>query len=97
MKEYKVICKVVGKEVLFFINFILMVYGSILFLVYVLEIFKGIRLSELEEFLFVLFFFYVLDIFKFFNEFIQLGFDVEFICRCFFFFFRIYFGQIISN
>ncbi|PNI26423.1 WDR3 isoform 5 [Pan troglodytes] len=64
---------------------------------YVLEIFKGIKSSELEESLLVLPFSYVPDILKLFNEFIQLGSDVELICRCLFFLLRIHFGQITSN
>ncbi|XP_028344757.1 WD repeat-containing protein 3 isoform X2 [Physeter macrocephalus] len=97
MREHKAICKAAGKEVPLPINPILMAYGSISPSAYVLEIFKGIKSSELEESLLVLPFSYVPDILKLFNEFIQLGSDVELLCRCLFFLLRIHFGQITSN
>ncbi|XP_058394896.1 WD repeat-containing protein 3 isoform X3 [Diceros bicornis minor] len=97
MKEHKAICKAAGKEVPHPINPILMAYGNISPSAYVLEIFKGIKSSELEESLLVLPFSYVPDILKLFNEFIQLGSDVELLCRCLFFLLRIHFGQITSN
>ncbi|EGW05814.1 WD repeat-containing protein 3 [Cricetulus griseus] len=53
--------------------------------------------SELEEALLVLPFSYVPDILKLFNEFIQMGSDIELLCRCLFFLLRIHFGQITSN
>ncbi|KAM9245162.1 WD repeat-containing protein 3 isoform 2-T3 [Dugong dugon] len=97
MKEHKAICKAAGKEVPRPINPILMAYGNISPSAYVLEIFKGIKSSELEESLLVLPFSYVPDVLKLFNEFIQQGFDVELLCRCLFFLLRIHFGQITSN
>ncbi|XP_036780345.2 WD repeat-containing protein 3 isoform X2 [Manis pentadactyla] len=97
MKEHKAICKAAGKEVPLPINPILMAYGNISPSAYVLEIFKGIKSSELEESLLVLPFSYVPDILKLFSEFIQLGLDVELMCRCLFFLLRIHFGQITSN
>ncbi|KAM9106975.1 WD repeat-containing protein 3 isoform 2-T3 [Megaptera novaeangliae] len=97
MREHKAICKAAGKEVPLPINPILMAYGSISPSAYVLEIFKGIKSSELEESLLVLPFSYIPDILKLFNEFIQLGSDVELLCRCLFFLLRIHFGQITSN
>ncbi|XP_057576695.1 WD repeat-containing protein 3 isoform X2 [Hippopotamus amphibius kiboko] len=97
MREHKAICKAAGKEVPLPINPILMAYGSISPSAYVLEVFKGIKSSELEESLLVLPFSYVPDILKLFNEFIQLGSDVELVCRCLFFLLRIHFGQITSN
>ncbi|KAF3813249.1 hypothetical protein GH733_018413 [Mirounga leonina] len=96
-KEHKAICKAAGKEVPLPINPILMAYGNISPSAYVLEIFKGIKSSELEESLLVLPFSYVPDILKLFNEFIQLGSDIELLCRCLFFLLRIHFGQITSN
>lgn len=45
-------------------------------------------LSELEEALLVLPFSYVPDILKLFNEFIQMGSDIELLCRCLFFLLR---------
>uniref|UniRef100_A0A452SDD2 WD repeat domain 3 n=1 Tax=Ursus americanus TaxID=9643 RepID=A0A452SDD2_URSAM len=87
-KEHKAICKAAGKEAL-----TLPLQPS----AYVLEIFKGIKSSELEESLLVLPFSYVPDILKLFNEFIQLGSDIELLCRCLFFLLRIHFGQITSN
>uniref|UniRef100_A0A2K5ITD2 WD repeat-containing protein 3 n=1 Tax=Colobus angolensis palliatus TaxID=336983 RepID=A0A2K5ITD2_COLAP len=74
MKEHKAICKAAGKEVPLPTNPILMAYGSI-----------SVSKIELEESLLVLPFSYVPDILKLFNEFIQLGSDVELICRCLFF------------
>ncbi|XP_070463766.1 WD repeat-containing protein 3 isoform X2 [Equus przewalskii] len=97
MKEHKAICKAAGKEVPLPINPILMAYGSISPSAYVLEIFKGIKSSELEESLLVLPFSYVPDLLTLFNELIQLGSDVELLCRCLFFLLRIHFGQITSN
>ncbi|XP_023390655.1 WD repeat-containing protein 3 [Pteropus vampyrus] len=97
MKEHKAICKAAGKEVPLPTNPILLAYGSISPSAYVLEIFKGIKSSELEESLLVLPFSYVPDILKLSNEFMQLGSDVELLCRCLFFLFRIHFGQITSN
>ncbi|XP_004648096.1 WD repeat-containing protein 3 [Octodon degus] len=97
MQEHKAICKAAGKEVPLPINPILMAYGNISPSSYVLEIFKGIKSSELEESLLVLPFSYVPDVLKLFTEFMQLGCDVELICRCLFFLLRIHFGQITSN
>ncbi|XP_039697255.1 WD repeat-containing protein 3 [Pteropus medius] len=97
MKEHKAICKAAGKEVPLPTNPILLAYGSISPSAYVLEIFKGIKSSELEESLLVLPFSYVPDILKLSNEFMQLGSDVELLCRCLFFLLRIHFGQITSN
>ncbi|XP_045657354.1 WD repeat-containing protein 3 isoform X1 [Ursus americanus] len=96
-KEHKAICKAAGKEVPLPVNPILMAYGNISPSAYVLEVFKGIKSSELEESLLVLPFSYVPDILKLFNEFIQLGSDIELLCRCLFFLLRIHFGQITSN
>lgn len=45
-------------------------------------------LSELEEALLVLPFSYVPDILKLLNEFIQMGSDIELLCRCLFFLLR---------
>ncbi|KAF6076330.1 WD repeat domain 3 [Phyllostomus discolor] len=97
MQEHKAICKAAGKEVPLPTNPILMAYGNISPSAYVLEIFKGIKSSELEESLLVLPFSYVPDILKLFHEFLQLGSDVELLCRCLFFLLRIHFGQITSN
>ncbi|XP_049621861.1 WD repeat-containing protein 3 [Suncus etruscus] len=97
MKEHKAICKAAGKEVRLPVNPILMAYGNISPSAYVLEILKGIKSSELEEALLVLPFSYVPDMLKLFDEFIQLGTDIELLCRCLFFLLRIHFGQITSN
>ncbi|XP_004714929.1 WD repeat-containing protein 3 [Echinops telfairi] len=97
IKEHKAICKAAGKEVPRPINPILMAYGNISPSAYVLQIFKGVKSSELEESLLVLPFSYVPDILMLFNEFIQQGSDVELLCRCLFFLLRIHFGQITSN
>ncbi|GAB1287913.1 WD repeat-containing protein 3 [Apodemus speciosus] len=97
MKEHRAICRAAGKEVPLPVNPILMAHGNISPSAYVLETFKGIRSSELEEALLVLPFSYVPDILTLFNEFIQTGSDVELLCRCLFFLLRIHFGQITSN
>uniref|UniRef100_A0A5F8H4M2 WD repeat domain 3 n=1 Tax=Monodelphis domestica TaxID=13616 RepID=A0A5F8H4M2_MONDO len=97
MKEHEAICKAAGKEVPLPVNPILMAYGNILPSAYVLEVFKGIKSSELEEALLVLPFSYVPDILKLFDEFFQLGSNIELLCRCLFFLLRIHFGQISSN
>ncbi|MXQ79528.1 hypothetical protein E5288_WYG006884 [Bos mutus] len=89
LREHKAICKAAGKEVPLPINPILMAYGNISPSAYVLEIFKGIKSSELEESLLVLPFSYVPDILRLFNEFIQQGSDIELLCRCLFFLLRI--------
>ncbi|KAM8784472.1 LOW QUALITY PROTEIN: WD repeat-containing protein 3-like [Rhynchonycteris naso] len=88
MKEHKAICKAAGKEVPLPTNPILMAYGNISPLAYVLKIFKGIKSSELEESLLVLPFSYVPDILSLLQEFIQLGSDVEPLCRGLFFLLR---------
>ncbi|KAM8784228.1 WD repeat-containing protein 3 isoform 2-T2 [Rhynchonycteris naso] len=97
MKEHKAICKAAGKEVPLPTNPILMAYGNISPSAYVLEIFKGIKSSELEESLLVLPFSYVPDVLSLLQEFIQLGSDVEPLCKGLFFLLRIHFGQITSN
>uniref|UniRef100_A0A8C5KK62 WD repeat-containing protein 3 n=1 Tax=Jaculus jaculus TaxID=51337 RepID=A0A8C5KK62_JACJA len=97
MKEHKAICKAAGKEVPRPMNPVLIAYGNISPSTYVLETFKGVKSSELEESLLVLPFSYVPDILQLFDEFIQMGSDVELLCRCLFFLLRIHFGQITSN
>ncbi|XP_066124256.1 WD repeat-containing protein 3 isoform X2 [Saccopteryx bilineata] len=97
MKEHKAICKAAGKEVPLPTNPILMAYGNISPSAYVFEIFKGIKSSELEESLLVLPFSFVPDVLSLLEEFIQLGSDVELLCRGLFFLLRIHFGQITSN
>lgn len=98
LEEYRAACRVAGKEIpLPSINPILMAYGSISPSQYVLETFKKIKSSELEESLLVLPFSYVPDLLTLFNDYIQHGQSVELICRCLFFLLRIHFGQITSN
>ncbi|XP_036046947.1 WD repeat-containing protein 3 isoform X1 [Onychomys torridus] len=97
MKEHRAICRAAGKEVPLPVNPILMAHGNISPSAYVLETFKGVKSSELEEALLVLPFSYVPDILKLLNEFIQMGSDIELLCRCLFFLLRIHFGQITSN
>nr|XP_033797838.1 WD repeat-containing protein 3 [Geotrypetes seraphini]XP_033797839.1 WD repeat-containing protein 3 [Geotrypetes seraphini]XP_033797840.1 WD repeat-containing protein 3 [Geotrypetes seraphini] len=96
-EEHKAICKAAEKEVPFLINPILQAYGNISPSAYVLEVFKKVKSSELEESLLVLPFSYVPDLLTLFNEYIQHGLVVELICRCLFFILRIHFGQITSN
>ncbi|XP_066031623.1 WD repeat-containing protein 3 [Chamaea fasciata] len=97
LKEHNAICKAAGKEVPFPVNPILRAYGNITPSAYVLEVFKKVRSSELEESLLVLPFSYVPDLLRLFNEYIQLGSDVELLCRALLFLLKIHFGQITSN
>ncbi|XP_062450929.1 WD repeat-containing protein 3 isoform X2 [Rhea pennata] len=81
LKEHKAICKAAGKEPS----------------EYVLEVFKKVKSSELEESLLVLPFSYVPDLLRLFNEHIHLGSEVELLCRALLFLLKIHFGQITSN
>ncbi|XP_014739675.1 PREDICTED: WD repeat-containing protein 3 isoform X1 [Sturnus vulgaris] len=96
-KEHNAICKAAGKEVPFPVNPILHAYGNITPSAYVLEVFKKVKSSELEESLLVLPFSYVPDLLRLFNEYIQQGSDVELLCRALLFLLKIHFGQITSN
>ncbi|NXE27240.1 WDR3 protein, partial [Ardeotis kori] len=97
LKEHKAICKAAGKEVPFPVNPILRAYGNITPSAYVLEVFKKVKSSELEESLLVLPFSYVPDLLRLFNEYIHLGSEVELLCRALLFLLKIHFGQITSN
>ncbi|NWW33004.1 WDR3 protein, partial [Panurus biarmicus] len=97
LKEHNAICKAAGKEVPFPVNPILRAYGNITPSAYVLEVFKKVKSSELEESLLVLPFSYVPDLLRLFNEYIQLGSDVELLCRALLFLLKIHFGQITGN
>ncbi|KAJ7317722.1 hypothetical protein JRQ81_003884 [Phrynocephalus forsythii] len=97
LEEHKAICKAAGKEVPLPVNPILQAYGNISPSAYVLEVLKKVKLSELEESLLVLPFSYVPDLLILFNRFLQLGSDVELLCRALLFLLRIHFGQITSN
>ncbi|KAF2981634.1 hypothetical protein EK904_001096 [Melospiza melodia maxima] len=97
LKEHNAICKAAGKEVPFPVNPILRAYGNITPSAYVLEVFKKVKSSELEESLLVLPFSYVPDLLRLFNEYIQQGSDVELLCRALLFLLKIHFGQITSN
>uniref|UniRef100_A0A8B9PDE4 WD repeat-containing protein 3 n=1 Tax=Apteryx owenii TaxID=8824 RepID=A0A8B9PDE4_APTOW len=81
LKEHKAICKAAGKEPS----------------AYVLEVFKKVKSSELEESLLVLPFSYVPDLLRLFSEHIHLGSEVELLCRALLFLLKIHFGQITSN
>ncbi|NXT97687.1 WDR3 protein, partial [Buphagus erythrorhynchus] len=96
-KEHNAICKAAGKEVPFPVNPILHAYGNITPSAYVLEVFKKVKSSELEESLLVLPFSYVPDLLRLFNEYVQQGSDVELLCRALLFLLKIHFGQITSN
>ncbi|NXQ43195.1 WDR3 protein, partial [Catharus fuscescens] len=96
-KEHNAVCKAAGKEVPFPVNPILRAYGNITPSAYVLEVFKKVKSSELEESLLVLPFSYVHDLLRLFNEYIQQGSDVELLCRALLFLLKIHFGQITSN
>ncbi|NXX91484.1 WDR3 protein, partial [Centropus bengalensis] len=97
LKEHEAICKAAGKEVPFTANPILQAYGNITPSAYVLDVFKKVRSSELEESLLVLPFSYVPDLLRLFNEYIHQGSDVELLCRALLFLLKIHFGQITSN
>lgn len=97
LKEHKAICKAAGKEVPYPVNPILRAYGNVTPSAYVLEVFKKVKSSELEESLLVLPFSYVPDLLKLFNEYIHLGSDIELLCRALLFLLKIHFGQITSN
>ncbi|XP_030307169.1 WD repeat-containing protein 3 [Calypte anna] len=97
LTEHKAICKAAGKEVPFPVNPILHAYGNITPSAYVLEVFKKVKSSELEESLLVLPFSYVPDLLRLFNEYIHLGSDIELVCRALLFLLKIHFGQITSN
>nr|XP_021404578.1 WD repeat-containing protein 3 isoform X2 [Lonchura striata domestica] len=97
LKEHNAICKAAGKEVPFPVNPILRAYGNITPSAYVLEVFKKVKSSELEESLLVLPFSYVPDLLRLFNEYIQQGSDVELLCRALLFLLKIHFGQITGN
>ncbi|XP_073166493.1 WD repeat-containing protein 3 isoform X5 [Lepidochelys kempii] len=97
LKEHQAICKAAGKEVPLPVNPILQAYGNISPSVYVLEVFKKVKSSELEESLLVLPFSYVPDLLVLFNEHIQRGSEVELLCRALLFLLRIHFGRITSN
>ncbi|KAM4681903.1 WD repeat-containing protein 3 isoform 2-T2 [Amazona ochrocephala] len=81
LKEHKAICKAAGKEPS----------------AYVLEVFKKVKSSELEESLLVLPFSYVPDLLRLFNEYIHLGSEIELLCRALLFLLKIHFGQITGN
>ncbi|XP_077679368.1 WD repeat-containing protein 3 isoform X4 [Eretmochelys imbricata] len=97
LKEHQAICKAAGKEVPLPVNPILQAYGNISPSAYVLEVFKKVKSSELEESLLVLPFSYVPDLLVLFNEHIQRGSEVELLCRALLFLLRIHFGRITSN
>uniref|UniRef100_A0A8C5RDS6 Small-subunit processome Utp12 domain-containing protein n=1 Tax=Laticauda laticaudata TaxID=8630 RepID=A0A8C5RDS6_LATLA len=85
LEEHKAICKAAGKEVPPPVNPILQAYGNI-----------SVSL-ELEESLLVLPFSYVPDLLVLFNQYFELGLEVELLCRALLFLLRIHFGQITSN
>uniref|UniRef100_A0A670ZA30 WD repeat-containing protein 3 n=1 Tax=Pseudonaja textilis TaxID=8673 RepID=A0A670ZA30_PSETE len=85
LEEHKAICKAAGKEVPLPVNPILQAYGNI-----------SVSL-ELEESLLVLPFSYVPDLLMLFNQYLELGLEVELLCRALLFLLRIHFGQITSN
>ncbi|TNN51301.1 WD repeat-containing protein 3 [Liparis tanakae] len=64
---------------------------------YVLDVIKKVRSSELEVSLLVLPFPYVPQLLRLFNGYMQLGLEVELVCRCLFFLLKIHFGPISSN
>uniref|UniRef100_A0A8C6XQW5 WD repeat domain 3 n=1 Tax=Naja naja TaxID=35670 RepID=A0A8C6XQW5_NAJNA len=85
LEEHKAICKAAGKEVPLPVNPILQACGNI-----------SVSL-ELEESLLVLPFSYVPDLLMLFNQYFELGLEVELLCRALLFLLRIHFGQITSN
>ncbi|XP_053312882.1 WD repeat-containing protein 3 [Spea bombifrons] len=97
LEEHQALCKAAGKELPRRTHPILQAYGNISPSEYVLDVFKKVKSSELEESLLVLPFSYVPDVLTLFRDYIRRGQDVELICRCLFFLLRIHFGQITSN
>ncbi|KYO28787.1 WD repeat-containing protein 3 isoform X1 [Alligator mississippiensis] len=97
LKEREAICTVAGKEVPLPVNPVLQAYGNISPSSYVLEVFKKVKSSEVEKSLLVLPFSYIPDLLTLFNEYIQVGTEVELFCRALLFLLRIHFGQITSN
>ncbi|KAM6473209.1 WD repeat-containing protein 3 isoform 1-T2 [Liasis olivaceus] len=97
LEEHKAICRAAGKEVPVPVNPILQAYGNISPSAYVLDILKKVKSSELEESLLVLPFSYVPDLLMLFSQYLQLGLEVELLCRALLFLLRIHFGQITSN
>uniref|UniRef100_A0A8C6XR46 WD repeat-containing protein 3 n=1 Tax=Naja naja TaxID=35670 RepID=A0A8C6XR46_NAJNA len=91
LEEHKAICKAAGKEV----RKQQVVFSSPS--AYVLDILKKVKSSELEESLLVLPFSYVPDLLMLFNQYFELGLEVELLCRALLFLLRIHFGQITSN
>ncbi|XP_063150707.1 WD repeat-containing protein 3 [Candoia aspera] len=97
LEEHKAICRAARKEVPVPVNPILQAYGNISPSAYVLDVLKKVKSSELEESLLVLPFSYVPDLLMLFNQYLQLGLEVELLCRVLLFLLRIHFGQITSN
>ncbi|XP_042303659.1 WD repeat-containing protein 3 [Sceloporus undulatus] len=97
MEEHKAICRAAAKEVPLPVNPVLQAFGNISPSAYVLEVLKKVKSSELEESLLVLPFSYVPDLLVLFNEYLQLGSEIELLCRALLFLLRIHFGQITSN
>ncbi|XP_053144476.1 WD repeat-containing protein 3 [Hemicordylus capensis] len=97
LKEHTAICKAAGKLVPLPVNPILQAYGNISPSAYVLDVLKKVKSSELEESLLVLPFSYIPDLLVLFNQYIELGSEVELLCRALLFLLRIHFGQITSN
>ncbi|XP_034996657.1 WD repeat-containing protein 3 isoform X1 [Zootoca vivipara] len=97
LEQHKVICIAAGKEVPLPVNPILQAYGNISPSAYVLDVLKKVKSSELEESLLVLPFSYVPDLLELFNQHLQLGSEVELLCRALLFLLRIHFGRITTN
>uniref|UniRef100_A0A670JWA7 Small-subunit processome Utp12 domain-containing protein n=1 Tax=Podarcis muralis TaxID=64176 RepID=A0A670JWA7_PODMU len=97
LEQHKVICRAAGKEVPLPVNPILQAYGNISPSAYVLDVLKKVKSSELEESLLVLPFSYVPDLLELFNQHLQLGSEVELLCRALLFLLRIHFGRITTN
>ncbi|XP_067049791.1 WD repeat-containing protein 3-like [Acropora muricata] len=76
---------------------VLVAYGNVTPVRYVLEVLKKIRSSELEEALIVLPFSVVIEMLTLLNQWLQCGWEVELSCRCLSFLLRIHHGQIVSN
>ncbi|CAH3183156.1 unnamed protein product [Porites evermanni] len=78
-------------------NPVLIAYGNISPVRYVLEVLKKIRSSELDEALIVLPFSVVTDMMTLINHWLQSGWEVELSCRCLSFLLRIHHNQIVVN
>jgi len=78
-------------------NPMLIAFGSVSPLRYVLDVLKKVKSSELEESLLVLPFSYVIDLLRLINRWVHNSWEVELCARCLFFLLRVHHNQIVAN